>query len=128
VNQPWHNPYFKNFQRWRERCLFWAHGERGRMTAMAKELGVRRQTLWRWLNQEWSNFPGWAAVAANCYYHAHIGKADDQRLRELQKAGQRLELRPLKRPPVVSPQADNPDPALVTGSADNDEELVEADW
>jgi hypothetical protein len=102
-------PLEVHFQKWRERCCFWLHLERGRTTALAKHLGVSRQTVWRWFNQSWSGFPGWAAVASNVFYYERA-MGDDKKLRLLQERGP-LYPRPLrtKKPtqPLVSTQADN---------------------
>jgi len=107
-------PLEVNFQRWRERCCFWLHMERGRTTMLARHLGVSRQTVWRWFNQSWSSFPGWAAVACNVYYYERA-RRDDDMLRDLQADGP-LHPRPMRRKPVVSVQEDNQLGLVAVGS------------
>src|SRR6266403_3100149 len=96
------SPYEKAFEGWRERCGFWLRCERGRTSVLAKELQVRRQTVWRWFFASYSKFPGWAAVACNVHYYKHVSPEADTNLREAQKKG------PLVPPKLrtVSPQAD----------------------
>jgi len=77
-------PYEIAFNKWRERCRFWMHAKRGRCSALAKELSVSRQTVWRWFHNDWARFPGWAAVAANIWYYQQAREADNY-LREQQK-------------------------------------------
>jgi hypothetical protein len=96
------SPYEKAFEKWRERCRFWLRCERGRTSALARHLSVRRQTVWRWFNNSWSKIPGWAAVAINIYYYQHVGRENDQMLKEQQKAG-----------PLVPPSERRAGPARV---------------
>src|ERR1051325_8437702 len=121
---PENPPYKRAFNLWRERCNFWLHCERGRLSAMARELQVRRQTVWRWFNCHWAKFPGWAAVACNVYYYEHVSREADQHLREKQKLGPHLQPARLR---SVSPQADKPR-HFVPRSEDKvpDEEFEEA--
>jgi len=116
--------YERAFDRWRERFAFWLRGERGRCSTLAKELGVRRQTLWRWAFCSYSKFPGWGAVACNALYYRAVPRDVDDLLKEQQKFGP-LEMKPLR----VSPQADKvvstESDKFVRRSADN-EDLEEA--
>jgi hypothetical protein len=93
------------FDLFRDRVGFYLRAERGRCSQLARDIGVRRQTVWRWFYNRWSNIPGWAAVAVNVWYYQHLPREKDQELRELQKDG--LLCPPIRRQ-TVSPQADNP--------------------
>jgi hypothetical protein len=100
--RPMVNPHEVRFNAWRARCRHWLRLERGRMSALAMHLGVRRQTVWRWFNNQWCKFPGWAAVACNIYYFQHVSPEADGMLKEGQKFG------PLEVPKLrsVTPEAD----------------------
>jgi len=43
--------------------------------------------VWRWFNNPWGKFPGWAAVACNIYYFRHVSPEADATLKEAQAKG-----------------------------------------
>lgn len=53
---------------WRDALKTYVRAERGRTSDLARYLGVRRQSVWRWVNDGWSKFPAWAAVASIVWY------------------------------------------------------------
>ena len=63
------------FNSWKLALRSYCRAKRGRISEFARALGVRRQSAWRWLNEPWSNFPAWAAVAAICWYFQQVNKA-----------------------------------------------------
>ena len=97
------NPLQARFNLWRDRVRFYLLAKRGRNSELARALGVRRQTTWRWFFNRWSNVPGWAAVNVNVWYYQRVSRELDQFLAEQQKFG-----------PLGSPQADK----FVPGSGD----------
>jgi hypothetical protein len=58
----------KRWDLWHESLRVYLRAERGRASELARHLGVRRQSLWRWVNQPYSKFPAWAAVATLVWY------------------------------------------------------------
>ena len=109
------NPLQHRFNLWRDRVRFYLKAKRGRTSDLARALGVRRQTVWRWFFEHWSNVPGWAAVNVNVWYYERVPRELDQFLAEQQKFG-----------PLGDPQADkfvsrsgDEAPASVSPQADN---------
>jgi hypothetical protein len=62
----------RRFDQWRDQLRLYCQAERGRTSELARALGVRRQSAWRWINQSWSKFPAWAAVAAIVWYFRQV--------------------------------------------------------
>jgi len=50
-------------------------GKRGNYSRLARQLGVNRQTVWRWFGPGYrSRVPGWAAVCANVWHAQELQK------------------------------------------------------
>ncbi len=56
------------WQKWQIRFRAWLLEKRGRQTACAEHLGVRRQNVHRWFVEMHTKIPAWAAVTANVWY------------------------------------------------------------
>lgn len=82
------------WQKWQVRFRGWLLEKRGRQTACAEFLGVRRQNVHRWFVEMHTKIPAWAAVTANVWF-ASLPK-------------QLTLVPPQTDSPVVPPQADSP--------------------
>lgn len=87
----------KRFTHWQDQLKTYIRAERGRTSELARYLGVRRQSLWRWINEPYSKFPAWAAVATIVWYFRVVSPQADNLVRG--SADKLLQL--------VSPQTDN---------------------
>jgi hypothetical protein len=73
------NPHVERWNRWMLRFRSYLASERGRSSALARHLGVRRQNVSRWFigRGHSAGPPAWAAVAANVWYNRVVAPQVD---------------------------------------------------
>ena len=67
------NPHEEAWVEWvKQKLEPYLREQRGRQSAMARHLHVRRQNVHRWLARRGATMPGWAAVATNIWLNEQL--------------------------------------------------------
>jgi hypothetical protein len=71
------NPHEAAFERWMDKLKAYLQEKRGRSAALARGLGVGRQSVSRWFIGRHCRIPAWAAVTANVWYWKNVSPQVD---------------------------------------------------